>query len=84
MLDVYSMEFNRALQQAGDELGLANDYQPCVRPLLTMPVQQWPRCCGGGCEPCAQQLIAVARRICILLGIEVTQLGTQQPATGDD
>ena len=75
MIDVYSGEFNAALRQAGTELALADYYQPCVRPLFAMPMQQWPMCCGGRCEPCAQQLIAVARRVCELLGVDAAQLG---------
>ena len=39
----------------------------CVRPLLNMLKTQWPRCCGRGCEPCAEQLIAVAERTTELL-----------------
>jgi hypothetical protein len=74
MLDVYSPAFNTALRQAGDELGLPDYYQPCVRPLLTMPMQQWPMCCGGRCEPCSQQLIAVANRLCELLSIDAQDL----------
>lgn len=75
MIDSYSPDFIAALRQAGAELGLADYYQPCVRPLFHMPVQQWPMCCGGGCQPCAQTLIAVATRMCELLKIDPDQLG---------
>ncbi len=74
-LDVYSTDFNAALRQAGAELGLADYYQPCVRPLFGMPMRQWPRCCGGRCQPCAQLLIAVAQRTGELLNIDLEQLG---------
>jgi hypothetical protein len=74
MIDSYSAEFIAALRQAGTELGLADYYQPCVRPLFHMPVQQWPMCCGGGCQPCAQILIAVAYRTAELLQIDVSKL----------
>ncbi|MGC3982341.1 MAG: hypothetical protein QM808_13915 [Steroidobacteraceae bacterium] len=69
MLDCYSAEFNAALVQASDEYGLQDYYQPCVRPLFAMPMDQWPMCCGGRCEPCAQILVLVAGRMCELLGI---------------
>jgi hypothetical protein len=74
MIDSYSKDFIAALRQASTELGLADYYEPCVRPLFHMPVQQWPTCCGAGCEPCAQTLVAVANRIAELLQIDVTQL----------
>jgi hypothetical protein len=51
---------DRALAESADEHGLPEYYRSCVRPLLRMPVTQWPRCCGGGCEPCAESLRAVA------------------------
>lgn len=57
-----------ALARASDELGLATYYRDCVRPLLRDPEGRWPRCCGGGCEPCAMDLKAVARRTLELLG----------------
>lgn len=75
MIDSYSAQFNHALQQASSELGLQDYYQPCVRPLFSMPMQQWPQCCGGRCEPCAQSLISVAIRIAELLQIDLDQLG---------
>jgi hypothetical protein len=59
--------FEAALTQASEEHALAPWYRDCVRPLLNMPKSQWPRCCGRGCEPCAEQLIAVAERITELL-----------------
>lgn len=51
-----------ALQRASEENGLAEWYRDCVRPLLRTGPEGWPRCCGGGCEPCNEQLIRVARR----------------------
>jgi hypothetical protein len=59
--------FETALNQASEEHSLAPWYRDCVRPLLNMPKTQWPRCCGRGCEPCAEQLIAVAERTAELL-----------------
>lgn len=67
-------KFKAALAQASDELGLQDYYRPCVRPLFSMPVRQWPMCCGGRCEPCAQVLIAVAQRVCELLGIDAEKM----------
>jgi hypothetical protein len=61
------MELDEALAQASDEVGLQDYYRDMVRPLLRMPREQWPSCCGGGCEPCAQTLVAVAERVCSLL-----------------
>jgi hypothetical protein len=63
-------ELEAALTKASDEQRLQPWYRDCVRPLLTMPRTQWPRCCGRGCEPCAEQLIAVAERVQELLGNE--------------
>jgi hypothetical protein len=56
-----------ALSRASDELELQTWYRDCVRPLLRMPETQWPRCCGRGCEPCADTLKAVATRVRSLL-----------------
>jgi hypothetical protein len=61
-------EVERALTQASTEVGLAEYYRDCVRPILGTPRAVWPRCCGGGCEPCAETLNAVARRTHELLG----------------
>jgi hypothetical protein len=61
------MELEQALAQASDEAGLQDYYRDMVRPLLRMPSTQWPSCCGGGCEPCAQTLVAVATRVKQLL-----------------
>ncbi|HLK37340.1 MAG TPA: hypothetical protein VKU41_11350 [Polyangiaceae bacterium] len=57
-----------ALVRAAEEIGLAEHYCDCVRPLLG--TTQWPRCCGGNCEPCATVLIAVARRVHELLQVQ--------------
>jgi hypothetical protein len=57
------MDLETALAQASEELGLQSYYRDMVRPLLRMPREQWPGCCGGGCEPCAQTLVAVASRV---------------------
>jgi hypothetical protein len=56
------MTLDEALACASDENGLADYYRDCVRPLIRDGEGRWPRCCGGGCEPCAEQLIRVARR----------------------
>jgi hypothetical protein len=61
------MELEAALVQASDEIGLQDYYRDMVRPLLRMPRTQWPSCCGGGCEPCAQTLVAVAERVLALM-----------------
>ena len=62
------MDEMQALVQAADELGLPAHYISCVKPLLRDPEGRWPRCCGGGCEPCAQTLVDVALRTLQLLG----------------
>jgi hypothetical protein len=59
-----------ALQRASDELGLATYYRDCVRPLLAQPREQWPTCCGGGCEPCNQILVMVADRVAAILSLD--------------
>jgi len=74
MVDVRSPEFNAALQQAGEECGLQDYYRDCVRPLLLMPMTQWPTCCGSNCEPCSQILVSVAARVCELLDIDPHEL----------
>jgi hypothetical protein len=56
-----------ALAQACDEHALQPWYRDCVRPLLNMPRTQWPRCCGRGCEPCMDTLVAIATRVNELL-----------------
>lgn len=73
--DLNSAEFLNALAQASSELGLEDYYQPCVRPLFSMPMSQWPMCCAGRCEPCAQSLVNVAVRMCELLGVDPDTLG---------
>jgi hypothetical protein len=60
--------YEAALTQASEEHALAPWYRDCVRPLIGMPQTQWPNCCGRGCEPCAEQLVAVATRMLELLG----------------
>lgn len=67
------MELESALVQASEEVGLQDYYRDMVRPLLRMPRTQWPGCCGGGCEPCAQTLIATAERVLDLLGPEAAE-----------
>ena len=62
-------EVEHALATASDEVGLADYYRDCVRPLLGTPSTSWPRCCGGRCEPCAETLCAVARQVHSVLGI---------------
>ncbi|MET0343115.1 MAG: hypothetical protein ABW252_19055 [Polyangiales bacterium] len=61
------MELDAALIQASDYVGLQDYYRDMVRPLLYMPREQWPGCCGGGCEPCAQALVATAERVLYLM-----------------
>ena len=69
VLDKDSPQFLMALTQASRELGLQEYYRDCVRPLFSMPTTQWPTCCGGGCEPCMQTLVAVALRVYRLLNV---------------
>jgi hypothetical protein len=73
-IDKTAPEFAVALAQASKELGLQDYYRDCVRPLLSMPTMQWPTCCGAGCEPCSQILIAVAIRVCELLSVDPRDL----------
>jgi hypothetical protein len=63
-------ELEAALVQASAEMGLQDYYREIVRPLLGVGPGAWPRCCGGGCEPCAELLIRVARRVHELVGID--------------
>lgn len=61
-------QLEAAINRASDELGLPTYYRSLIRPLLRNPEGHWPRCCGGGCEPCAQTLCNVAARALELLG----------------
>jgi hypothetical protein len=65
--DVDPARVEAALAKASDEMGLQSWYRDCVRPLLRQPREQWPRCCGGACEPCNQTLVIVAERVLALL-----------------
>jgi len=67
------MLLDEALATAAKELGLASYYVDCVRPVIRDRIDsdgrlRWPRCCGGGCEPCAEALVRVARRTLELMG----------------
>lgn len=59
----HAIDLEAALEQASDEIGLPSYYRSCVRPLLRQPKHEWPTCCGAGCDPCAQTLVAVAERV---------------------
>jgi hypothetical protein len=69
---VSDLALDDALAQASDENGLQDVYRDIVRPLLREPYA-WPRCCGGGCEPCAEQLVRVAKRTLALMGRDVPE-----------
>lgn len=53
----------QTLARVSDEVGLQPYYRACVKPILNAPPERWPRCCGGGCEPCNEVLTEVARRV---------------------
>lgn len=61
-------QLDAAIHRASQELAFPSYYEPCIRPLVRNAEGEWPRCCGGGCEPCAQTLIQVALRALELLG----------------
>lgn len=61
------MTLDDALKRAAQENGLAPEYVDIVRPLLRDPKERWPRCCGGGCDPCSLLLVRVAERTLELL-----------------
>lgn len=56
-------KYAAALAAASDEVGLPEYYRSCVRSIVVAPQERWPRCCGGGCEPCNAVLGEVARRV---------------------
>ena len=64
---------DKALAESADEGGLPEYYRSCVRPLLRMPVSQWPRCCDGGCDPCSVTLRRVASLTLARLGRSVVE-----------
>ena len=68
MSDAPESPLELALTRASEELQLPTWYRSSVRPLLRNPEGHWPRCCGGGCEPCAQTLVQVAARALELMG----------------
>jgi hypothetical protein len=63
-------QLDRALHQASEENFLQEYYRDLVRPLLRMPRNQWPSCCGSTCEPCSTALVRVADRTLALLGTD--------------
>lgn len=63
-----SEEIDDAIARAGDEWRLDPVYRSIVRPLLRMPRDRWPTCCGSNCEPCSTTLVAIADRALELLG----------------
>jgi hypothetical protein len=63
-------EVEAALTRASLEVGLQERYRDIVRPLLGVGSAQWPKCCGGTCEPCADTINLVARRVHELLGLQ--------------
>jgi hypothetical protein len=75
------MELDVALARASQEIGLQDYYRDMVRPLLSMPRQQWPGCCGGGCEPCAQTLVKVAELV-LAWRVEARGSAREQDADG--
>ncbi len=66
--DLAPEDVDRALAESADHHGLPDYYRSSVRPLLRLPVERWPRCCGGGCEPCSETLRAVAATALVRLG----------------
>ena len=61
-------DLDAAIAQASQELGLEAWYRDFVRPLVQSSPEEWPRCCGGGCEPCSELLVRVAQRARAILG----------------
>ena len=61
-------ELDAAIAKAGDEWRLDPVYRSSVRPLMRMPRERWPTCCGSNCEPCATTLCAIADRALEYLG----------------
>ncbi len=60
-------ELDAAIAKAGDEWRLDPVYRSTVRPLLRMPRDRWPSCCGSNCEPCSTTLVCIADRALELL-----------------
>lgn len=72
-MDDWSEAQQKALDDAAEEVGLPTWYRTLVRPLMRDPEGRWPRCCGGGCDPCAMALCDVAR-------LALQKLGTPRKA----
>lgn len=56
-------ELEARVADACDAHGLDPCYRDCLWPILRAPPSRWPRCCGGGCEPCNETLCAIARQV---------------------
>jgi hypothetical protein len=65
---ISSEDFERALTEASDAVGLPVYYRDCVRPIVKAPRERWPRCCNSDCEPCNRTLCEVAERMIVALG----------------
>jgi hypothetical protein len=63
-------QVNAALRQASEENSLPEYYRDLVLPLLWMPRDRWPTCCGSNCEPCSVALVRVADKTLALLGVD--------------
>ena len=73
MSDEFTPQMQAALDEAAEELGLPIYYRSLVRTLIRNPEGAWPRCCGGGCEPCSMALCDVAK-------LALEKLGTPRKA----
>jgi len=62
-----SEQIDAAIAKAGDEWSLDPAYRSIVRPLLRIPRERWPTCCGSTCEPCSTTLVRIADRALELL-----------------
>ncbi len=60
-------EIDAAIAKVGDDCRLDPAYRGIVRPILRLPRERWPSCCGGNCDPCSTTLVNVADRVLELL-----------------
>lgn len=53
-------QLDRTVRQACIQSGLRSDSAFLVKNLMRRDPSTWPVCCGSGCNPCTESLVAAA------------------------